>query len=66
MPKGYVPKAVEAAWYEWWQQRGFFKPDPDSGEFCTACTGLPPGLGSGAGSRWLPSVARIPSRLLCG
>ncbi|EFN58150.1 hypothetical protein CHLNCDRAFT_141931 [Chlorella variabilis] len=30
MPKGYVPKAVETAWYEWWQQRGFFKPDLNS------------------------------------
>ncbi|PRW56769.1 valine--tRNA ligase isoform A [Chlorella sorokiniana] len=30
MPKGYVPKAVEAAWYEWWQQCGFFKPDLNS------------------------------------
>ncbi|KAL4444290.1 hypothetical protein ABPG75_012027 [Micractinium tetrahymenae] len=30
MPKGYAPKAVEAAWYEWWQQRGFFKPDLNS------------------------------------
>lgn len=32
MPKGYVPRAVEAAWYEWWQQKGYFKPDPNSGE----------------------------------
>lgn len=30
MPKGYAPKAVEAAWYEWWEQSGFFKPDLDS------------------------------------
>lgn len=30
MPKGYAPKAVEAAWYDWWEQRGFFKPDPNS------------------------------------
>ena len=30
MPKGYCPPAVEAAWYDWWEQSGFFKPDPDS------------------------------------
>ena len=30
MPKGYAPRAVEAAWYEWWENAGFFKPDPTS------------------------------------
>ncbi|KAL3156713.1 hypothetical protein ABBQ38_000987 [Trebouxia sp. C0009 RCD-2024] len=30
MPKGYCPPAVEAAWYDWWEQSGCFKPDPDS------------------------------------
>ena len=30
MPKGYSPPAVEAAWYDWWEQCGFFKPDMDS------------------------------------
>ena len=30
IPKGYVPKAVEAGWYDWWEKRGFFKPDLDS------------------------------------
>lgn len=30
MPKGYCPPAVEAAWYDWWEQCGFFKPDLDS------------------------------------
>ena len=30
MPKGYCPPAVEAAWYDWWEQCGFFKPDMDS------------------------------------
>ncbi|GFR43813.1 hypothetical protein Agub_g4939 [Astrephomene gubernaculifera] len=28
MYKAYHPKMVEAAWYEWWEQCGFFKPDP--------------------------------------
>ncbi len=27
MPKGYSPAAVEAAWYDWWHQCGFFRPD---------------------------------------
>ncbi|GIL56694.1 hypothetical protein Vafri_11999 [Volvox africanus] len=30
MYKAYHPKMVEAAWYEWWEQCGFFKPDPTS------------------------------------
>ena len=33
MPSGYNPIAVEAAWYDWWHEQGFFKPelDPDGG-----------------------------------
>ena len=27
MPKSYAPKAVEAAWYEWWEHSGYFKAD---------------------------------------
>ena len=30
MFKGYCPLAVEAAWYEWWEQCGFFKPELNS------------------------------------
>ncbi|KAG2489910.1 hypothetical protein HYH03_011547 [Edaphochlamys debaryana] len=30
MYKAYHPAAVEAGWYEWWEQCGFFKPDPTS------------------------------------
>lgn len=26
----YCPQAVEAAWYDWWEECGFFKPDTDS------------------------------------
>ncbi|KAJ1921365.1 valine--tRNA ligase [Mycoemilia scoparia] len=26
MADGYDPSAVEAAWYEWWMEQGFFKP----------------------------------------
>ncbi|KAF8994628.1 tRNA synthetases class I-domain-containing protein [Cyathus striatus] len=26
MPAGYSPAAVESAWYDWWLQQGFFKP----------------------------------------
>lgn len=25
LPKGYSPKYVEARWYEWWEQKGFFQ-----------------------------------------
>jgi valyl-tRNA synthetase len=24
----YHPKMVEAAWYDWWEAKGFFKADP--------------------------------------
>ncbi|VVC90862.1 unnamed protein product [Leptidea sinapis] len=27
MPDAYSPKYVEAAWYEWWEKEGFFKPE---------------------------------------
>ena len=27
LPDAYSPKYVEAAWYEWWEKQGFFKPD---------------------------------------
>ena len=30
MPCGYSPPAVEAAWYEWWEACGFFKPRDDA------------------------------------
>ncbi|CAI5485246.1 unnamed protein product [Closterium sp. Naga37s-1] len=30
MAKAYNPKAVEASWYEWWEQAGFFKGDNQS------------------------------------
>jgi valyl-tRNA synthetase len=26
-PSSYSPKYVEAAWYEWWEKQGFFKPE---------------------------------------
>ena len=26
MAAGYNPQAVEAAWYDWWEAQGFFKP----------------------------------------
>lgn len=25
--KAYIPKVVESAWYDWWEQEGFFKPE---------------------------------------
>ena len=27
MAEEYNPPAVEAAWYAWWEQQGFFKPE---------------------------------------
>ncbi|KAI6244028.1 Valyl-tRNA synthetase [Aphelenchoides fujianensis] len=27
LPSAYSPKYVEAAWYEWWEKEGFFKPE---------------------------------------
>lgn len=27
LPDSYSPKYVEAAWYEWWEKEGFFKPE---------------------------------------
>ena len=28
MEEAYHPKQVEAAWYAWWEKKGFFHPDP--------------------------------------
>jgi valyl-tRNA synthetase len=30
MAKSYDPKNVEQAWYEWWEEEGFFKPEMGS------------------------------------
>ena len=27
LPASYTPKYIEAAWYEWWEKEGFFKPE---------------------------------------
>lgn len=27
MPDAYSPQYVEAAWYQWWEKQGFFKPE---------------------------------------
>lgn len=27
LPKAYNPKAVESAWYDWWEAQGYFKPE---------------------------------------
>ena len=27
LPDAYSPAYVEAAWYEWWEKMGFFKPE---------------------------------------
>ncbi|KAF2498450.1 valyl-tRNA synthetase [Lophium mytilinum] len=30
--KAYIPKAVESAWYDWWEKEGFFQPEFVDGE----------------------------------
>ncbi|TIA73266.1 hypothetical protein E3P84_01662 [Wallemia ichthyophaga] len=30
MASGYNPVAIESAWYDWWEKKGFFKPSLDS------------------------------------
>ncbi|KAF9447078.1 hypothetical protein P691DRAFT_776381 [Macrolepiota fuliginosa MF-IS2] len=43
MPAGYNPLAVEAAWYDWWLESGFFKPQFDKdaeGNLVTKPAGL--------------------------
>jgi len=27
MASGYNPIAIESAWYDWWKEQGFFKPE---------------------------------------
>lgn len=27
LPDSYSPQYVEAAWYQWWEKQGFFKPE---------------------------------------
>ncbi|KAJ2355665.1 hypothetical protein H4S01_006846, partial [Coemansia sp. RSA 2610] len=41
----YDPKIVERDWYEWWQQRGLFKPTPSGDKFTML---LPPPNVTGA------------------
>ncbi len=33
LPDAYSPMYVEAAWYDWWEKMGFFKPECAVGEF---------------------------------
>lgn len=34
LPKAYSPKFVEAAWYDWWEKEGFFRPEYNSHVRC--------------------------------
>jgi valyl-tRNA synthetase len=47
--QAYNPKAVESAWYQWWEKSGFFQPQPprspDAGKFVIP---LPPPNVTGA------------------
>jgi len=31
LPKTYDPQAIEAKWYDWWKQRGFFRAEAEWG-----------------------------------
>lgn len=33
MPEAYSPQYVEAAWYDWWVDSGFFKPEYEAVSF---------------------------------
>ncbi|KAK0703065.1 tRNA synthetases class I-domain-containing protein [Lasiosphaeria miniovina] len=47
--QAYNPKAVEAAWYQWWEKSGFFRPETSgSSEIGTFVIPLPPPNVTGA------------------
>ncbi|PAA55654.1 hypothetical protein BOX15_Mlig030791g2 [Macrostomum lignano] len=33
LPEAYEPRYVESAWYEWWESKGFFKPEYQQPDF---------------------------------
>lgn len=37
LPDAYSPKYVEAAWYKWWENQGFFKPEYGVSENMFVC-----------------------------
>ena len=39
MEKSYQPGAIEARWYQLWEEKGYFSPDPDGQSYCIM---LPP------------------------
>lgn len=41
IPKAYEPKAVEQKWYTFWNEKGFFKPNPHSKK-PSYCISIPP------------------------
>jgi valyl-tRNA synthetase len=43
-PKEYQPKYVEAAWYDWWEAQGYFKPENDSKKPAYVITIPPPNV----------------------
>lgn len=45
LPLKYSPADIESGWYQWWEERGFFKPQCDSSTESEAqyyATVLPP------------------------
>ncbi|KAL1742991.1 tRNA synthetases class I-domain-containing protein [Schizophyllum fasciatum] len=44
MSAGYNPLAVEAAWYDWWEAQGYFKPKDDDGSPTFVMPSPPPNV----------------------
>ncbi|KAL1671933.1 tRNA synthetases class I-domain-containing protein, partial [Schizophyllum commune] len=44
MSAGYNPTAVEAAWYDWWEAQGYFKPKEDDGSPTFVMPSPPPNV----------------------
>jgi len=40
--KGYNPRETEKQWYDWWEEQGFFMPDPDASDTEPYCIVIPP------------------------
>ncbi len=48
LPKAYVPQAVEGKWYRFWEENGYFKPNPKAHTGKTFVISMPPPNVTGA------------------
>jgi len=48
LPKAYVPQAVEGKWYRFWEENGYFKPNPKARTGKTFVISMPPPNVTGA------------------